>query len=59
LIQPEPADTQFTVSGGYVYIMTNRPHGILYVGVTSDLERGRSSVPVMVREGGPSTPFFS
>jgi putative endonuclease len=24
---------------GHVYIMTNRPHGVLYVGVTSDLSR--------------------
>jgi len=24
---------------GHVYIMTNRPHGVLYVGVTSDLQR--------------------
>jgi putative endonuclease len=23
--------------GGYVYILTNRPSGILYVGVTNDL----------------------
>jgi len=25
--------------GGYVYILTNRPNGILYVGVTNDLLR--------------------
>ena len=25
--------------GGYVYIVTNRPHGTLYIGVTSDLPR--------------------
>ena len=25
--------------GGWVYIMTNRPHGTLYIGVTSDLAR--------------------
>jgi putative endonuclease len=25
--------------GGYVYILTNRPNGVLYVGVTSDLVR--------------------
>ena len=25
------------MAGGYVYILTNRPNGILYVGVTSDL----------------------
>ncbi len=24
--------------GGYVYIMSNKPNGILYIGVTSDLE---------------------
>jgi putative endonuclease len=27
------------VKGGWVYILTNRPNGILYVGVTSDLPR--------------------
>ena len=27
------------MAGGYVYILTNRPNGILYVGVTSDLVR--------------------
>jgi putative endonuclease len=27
----------FNMAGGYVYILTNRPNGILYVGVTSDL----------------------
>jgi putative endonuclease len=26
-------------SGGWVYIITNQPHGTLYVGVTSDLAR--------------------
>jgi putative endonuclease len=26
-------------SGGYIYILTNRPNGVLYVGVTSDLVR--------------------
>ena len=25
--------------GGWVYIMTNRPNGILYIGVTSDIGR--------------------
>ena len=25
--------------GGYVYIMTNRPNGTLYVGVTNDIAR--------------------
>ncbi|MGJ5088563.1 MULTISPECIES: GIY-YIG nuclease family protein [unclassified Bradyrhizobium] len=28
-----------TMAGGYVYFMTNRPNGTLYVGVTSDLVR--------------------
>ena len=23
--------------GGYVYIMTNKPHGVLYTGVTADI----------------------
>lgn len=27
------------MSGGWVYMMTNRPDGTLYVGVTSDLAR--------------------
>ena len=27
------------VAGGYIYILTNGPNGILYVGVTSDLVR--------------------
>jgi putative endonuclease len=27
------------VKGGWVYILTNRPNGTLYVGVTSDLAR--------------------
>jgi putative endonuclease len=27
------------MAGGWVYIMTNRPNGVLYVGVTSDLAR--------------------
>jgi putative endonuclease len=29
----------FGMAGGYVYILTNRPNGILYVGVTNDLVR--------------------
>ena len=27
------------MSGGWVYIMTNRPNGILYTGVTADISR--------------------
>lgn len=27
------------MAGGYVYILTNKPNGILYVGVTNDLVR--------------------
>ncbi|MGE4220641.1 MAG: GIY-YIG nuclease family protein [Alphaproteobacteria bacterium] len=27
------------MQGGWVYVMTNRPYGTLYVGVTSDLPR--------------------
>ena len=27
------------MAGGYVYLLTNRPNGILYVGVTNDLIR--------------------
>ncbi|TMK00356.1 MAG: GIY-YIG nuclease family protein [Alphaproteobacteria bacterium] len=29
----------FSMAGGYVYILTNRPNGILYAGVTNDLVR--------------------
>ena len=28
-----------SMTGGYVHILTNRPNGILYVGVTNDLVR--------------------
>ena len=28
-----------TMRGGFVYIMTNRPNGTLYVGVTNDIAR--------------------
>jgi putative endonuclease len=29
----------YEMPGGYVYILTNKPNGILYIGVTSDLIR--------------------
>ncbi len=25
------------MKGGYTYILTNKPHGVLYIGVTSDI----------------------
>ena len=25
------------MQGGWVYVMTNKPHGVLYIGVTADL----------------------
>jgi putative endonuclease len=25
------------MAGGYTYILTNKPHGVLYIGVTSDI----------------------
>ncbi len=25
------------MQGGYVYMMTNKPHGVLYTGVTADI----------------------
>jgi putative endonuclease len=28
------------MQGGWVYIVSNKPRGTLYVGVTSDLSRG-------------------
>lgn len=31
--------TPFRMAGGWLYIMTNRPNGTLYVGVTADLVR--------------------
>ncbi len=30
------------MSGGWVYVMTNRPNGVLYTGVTSDIARRAS-----------------
>jgi putative endonuclease len=35
---PIPNNTE-AMLGGWVYIMTNRPDGVLYVGVTSDLPK--------------------
>ena len=29
----------FTMKGGWVYIVTNKPNGTLYVGVTADIAR--------------------
>jgi len=34
-----PRNQSVGLVGGWVYIMTNKPNGILYVGVTSDLPR--------------------
>jgi putative endonuclease len=37
---PDPAIYgELHMRGGWVYIMTNRPNGTLYIGVTSDLAR--------------------
>jgi putative endonuclease len=33
------AEQNATMRGGWVYIVTNRPNGTLYVGVTSNLSR--------------------
>jgi len=37
--------------GGWVYFMTNRPNGILYVGVTSDIARRAWEHRVGIVEG--------
>lgn len=39
------------MSGGWVYILTNRPNGTLYVGVASDLARRRWEHPEGIAEG--------
>ncbi|MFN4277352.1 MAG: GIY-YIG nuclease family protein [Ferrovibrio sp.] len=31
--------TIFRMAGGWVYIVTDKPYGTLYVGVTSDIQR--------------------
>jgi putative endonuclease len=36
---PAIHETAHPMPNGYVYILTNRPNGILYVGVTNDLLR--------------------
>ncbi len=36
---PAPDGTRGGMQGGWVYIMTNRPDGTLYIGVTSNLPR--------------------
>jgi putative endonuclease len=36
---PAIHESNHPVMGGFVYILTNRPNGTLYVGVTSDLVR--------------------
>jgi putative endonuclease len=36
---PAADGTRDGMQGGWVYIMTNRPDGTLYIGVTSDLAR--------------------
>ena len=44
----------FSMTGGYVYILTNRPNGILYVGVTSDLVRAYTNIEPALLQGSPS-----
>ena len=53
----------FNMAGGYVYILTNRPNGILYVGVTSDLVRRifehRSGFAIDFERAATETVFVS
>jgi putative endonuclease len=42
------------MKGGWVYIMTNRPNGTLYLGVTSDLPRRAFEHREGLVEGSPS-----
>lgn len=41
------------MSGGWVYILCNKPHGVLYIGVTADL--ARRIVQHRTGEGGSFT----
>ena len=50
--------------GGWTYVMTNKPHGVLYIGVTSDLltrvdqhKRGKGSA--FCRKYGLTTLVFA
>ena len=38
-LDPATHAVRRAMSGGWVYIMTNRPNGVLYTGVTSDIAR--------------------
>jgi putative endonuclease len=38
-LESKHRDQQAATMAGYVYIMTNRPNGTLYIGVTADLPR--------------------
>jgi hypothetical protein len=40
LPQPDPRVSFGAMGGGWVYIMTNRPNGTLYTGVTNDIASG-------------------
>jgi hypothetical protein len=42
LFRPSTNATLEAMQGGWIYILTNRPNGILYVGVTSHLARRTS-----------------
>src|SRR5690606_28744107 len=42
LARETPRAQTFAMKGGWVYIVTNKPDGTLYVGVTSDMRRRAS-----------------